>query len=83
MEPTVFSNVTDDMRIAQEEIFGPVQAILKFDDLDDVRFMMLIILGCVHAHRHLHTPKASMQMQRSHGGPCFKSFIFCMSIRGC
>ncbi|CAL1526967.1 unnamed protein product [Lymnaea stagnalis] len=34
--PTVFSNVTDDMRIAKEEIFGPVQQILKFKDLDDV-----------------------------------------------
>ena len=28
--PTVFSDVTDDMTIAQEEIFGPVQVILKF-----------------------------------------------------
>lgn len=36
VEPTVFSNVTDDFQIAQEEIFGPVQSILKFDDLDDV-----------------------------------------------
>lgn len=36
-EPTVFSDVTDDLRIAKEEIFGPVQSILKFDTLDDVR----------------------------------------------
>lgn len=36
VEPTVFSNVTDDMRIAKEEIFGPVQTILKFDTLDEV-----------------------------------------------
>eukprot|EP00794_Sanderia_malayensis_P009841 gene9841-10851_t len=34
--PTVFSDVTDDMRIAKEEIFGPVQQILKFKDIDDV-----------------------------------------------
>ena len=33
----MFSNVNDDMKIAQEEIFGPVQAILKFDDIDDVK----------------------------------------------
>ncbi|XAR50160.1 Aldehyde dehydrogenase (NAD(+)) [Bertholletia excelsa] len=36
VQPTVFSNVQDDMLIAKEEIFGPVQAILKFKDLDDV-----------------------------------------------
>jgi len=36
IEPTVFSNVTDDMRIAKEEIFGPVQQILKFTDTDEV-----------------------------------------------
>lgn len=34
--PTVFADVTDDMRIAQEEIFGPVMAIMKFTDVDDV-----------------------------------------------
>lgn len=36
IEPTVFSNVTDGMRIAREEIFGPVQQILKFKDVDEV-----------------------------------------------
>lgn len=36
LEPTVFSNVEDNMRIAREEIFGPVQQILKFRDTDDV-----------------------------------------------
>lgn len=36
VEPTVFSNVTDNMRIAKEEIFGPVQQILKFHDKEEV-----------------------------------------------
>ncbi|XP_012263551.1 aldehyde dehydrogenase 1A1 [Athalia rosae] len=35
-QPTVFSNVTDDMRIAKEEIFGPVQSIFKFNTLEEV-----------------------------------------------
>ncbi|XP_076249520.1 aldehyde dehydrogenase [Calliopsis andreniformis] len=34
--PTVFANVTDDMTIAREEIFGPVQQILKFNSLNEV-----------------------------------------------
>lgn len=36
IKPTVFSNVNDDMTIAQEEIFGPVQQIMKFKTLDEV-----------------------------------------------
>lgn len=36
IEPTVFSNVTDTMRIAKEEIFGPVQQILKFSSKEEV-----------------------------------------------
>ena len=30
IEPTIFSNVTDDMKIVQEEIFGPVLAVQTF-----------------------------------------------------
>ncbi len=33
--PTVFDNVSNDMRIAQEEIFGPVVSIIPFDDEDE------------------------------------------------
>ncbi|CAB4056789.1 ALDH [Lepeophtheirus salmonis] len=36
VEPTVFSSVKDDMRIAKEEIFGPVQSIFKFETLNEV-----------------------------------------------
>jgi len=34
--PTVFSEVSDDMTIAQEEIFGPVLAAMPFEDIDDL-----------------------------------------------
>ncbi|OCC23380.1 aldehyde dehydrogenase [Croceicoccus estronivorus] len=34
VEPTVFANVDNSMRIAQEEIFGPVLAIIPYDDDD-------------------------------------------------
>jgi aldehyde dehydrogenase (NAD+) len=36
LEPTIFGDVTNDMKIAQEEIFGPVLAALSFDDIDQV-----------------------------------------------
>lgn len=32
IQPTIFTNVTNDMRIAQEEIFGPVTAVLTWKD---------------------------------------------------
>jgi aldehyde dehydrogenase (NAD+) len=34
VKPTVFGNVTNDMTIAREEIFGPVLCVLGYDDLD-------------------------------------------------
>jgi len=36
LQPTVFVNVTDDMIIAREEIFGPVMSILDFQEEDEV-----------------------------------------------
>lgn len=36
IEPTIFGGVKNDMKIAQEEIFGPVLATLTFDDLEQV-----------------------------------------------
>jgi aldehyde dehydrogenase (NAD+) len=35
VSPTVFADVTEDMTIAQEEIFGPVLTILKYEDAED------------------------------------------------
>lgn len=36
VQPTVFADVHDDMRIAREEIFGPVVAAMPFDDINEV-----------------------------------------------
>ncbi|BCH26060.1 NAD/NADP-dependent betaine aldehyde dehydrogenase [Mesorhizobium sp. L-8-3] len=36
VEPTIFTGVTDGMRIAREEIFGPVMSVLTFAEEDEV-----------------------------------------------
>jgi aldehyde dehydrogenase (NAD+) len=35
VQPTVFANVDNRMRIAREEIFGPVLTVIAYDDVDD------------------------------------------------
>jgi aldehyde dehydrogenase (NAD+) len=35
VEPTIFSGVTSEMRVAQEEVFGPVLALIVAEDFDD------------------------------------------------
>ena len=35
VEPTIFTGVTNDMRIAQEEVFGPVLSVIPFDDEEE------------------------------------------------
>jgi aldehyde dehydrogenase (NAD+) len=35
VQPTVFADVRNDMRVAREEIFGPVLGVIAYDDVDD------------------------------------------------
>ena len=35
VRPTIFADATNDMKIAREEIFGPVGTVIAFDDVDD------------------------------------------------
>ena len=36
VQPTVFADVTDDMSIAREEVFGPLMSVLSFDNEEEV-----------------------------------------------
>ena len=36
VKPTIFTDVTEEMRIGKEEIFGPVMSIFKWTDEEDV-----------------------------------------------
>ena len=53
VKPTVFANVTPDMRIAREEIFGPVLSIMAYkDEADAIRIAndhMFGLAGYVHS----------------------------------
>ena len=42
IEPTIFEDVTDDMEIAKDEIFGPVMCLFKFKTDDEVLFRNFI-----------------------------------------
>lgn len=46
VEPTIFTGVTNDMKIAQEEVFGPVLAVIPFDTEEDaIRIANDIVFG--------------------------------------
>jgi acyl-CoA reductase-like NAD-dependent aldehyde dehydrogenase len=50
VEPTIFTDVTNDMRIAQEEVFGPVLSVIKFKDEDEaIRIGNDVIFGLAGA----------------------------------
>jgi aldehyde dehydrogenase (NAD+) len=36
IQPTLFTDVKDDMSIAKDEIFGPVMSVLRFKDVDEI-----------------------------------------------
>lgn len=49
MEPTLFDGVRQDMRIAREEIFGPVLGVIAYGDADDVLAMASDSIYGLHA----------------------------------
>jgi len=61
VEPTIFVDVNNQMRIAQEEVFGPVLAVIKFKDEDDalriandIRFGLAAGVWTQSLHRAMH-----------------------------
>jgi aldehyde dehydrogenase (NAD+) len=64
VEPTVFVDVTNDMRIAQEEVFGPVLSVIRFETdeeairlANDSRYGLAAAIWTSDMARALHMPK--------------------------
>jgi len=67
IEPTVFDEMTPDMRIAQEEIFGPVTGIIRTDDVDEaIRIANSVDYGlsaAIYTHDITNVFKAITQLE--------------------
>lgn len=44
-QPTIFEVTDNSAKIAQEEIFGPVQCVFKWDNMDEVRTAAAVLLS--------------------------------------
>ncbi|MEH0418337.1 aldehyde dehydrogenase family protein [Streptomyces sp. B21-083] len=69
VRPTIFADVTPDMSVAQEEIFGPVLSIMKYEDEDDaVRTANHSVYGLSGAVWSAETPEAVAFARRLNTG---------------
>lgn len=69
VQPTIFADVTADMTIAQEEIFGPVLVIMPYDDEDEaVRIANSTVYGLAGAVRSASDERAMRVARRLRTG---------------
>lgn len=78
MAPTIFSEVTTEMRLARDEVFGPVLGVLKFqDEADAVRIANATVYGLASAvwtsnlstaHRMIKAIRAGVVHVNTYGG---------------
>ena len=69
VQPTVFTGVNNKMRIAQEEVFGPVLSIIKFkDDEDAVRIANDVIYGLAAGVWTQNVKRATLMPRRIRAG---------------
>ncbi len=66
IEPTVFVDVPWDARVAQEEIFGPVTAVVKAEDMDDIvriaNSTMFGLTGAFYSERRENLERARREL---------------------
>ena len=72
IDPTVFTNVSPKMRIAQEEIFGPVTCVIPFSTLDEaVDIVNGVAYGLSSAIYTQNVNQAFYAMQELYTGICY------------
>ena len=72
IEPTVFTNVKPGMRVAQEEIFGPVTSVIPFSTLDEaIEIVNGVPYGLSSAIYTQDVNKAFHAMQELYTGICY------------
>ncbi|MCH8196423.1 MAG: aldehyde dehydrogenase family protein [Chloroflexi bacterium] len=84
LEPTIFANVKNDMRIAQEEIFGPVVSVIPYKDeeeairiANDTRYGLgasILTTDVAKAHRMARRLRAGTVTINGGGPPRFVPF---------
>jgi aldehyde dehydrogenase (NAD+) len=78
VEPTVFSQVDNGMRIAREEIFGPVASVIAFDTVDEaLRLANDTVYGLGGA---VWTTSVATMMKAMHGIKAGKMWINCYGL---
>lgn len=71
VEPTIFADVTSNMRIAREEIFGPVLSVIKATDFDDaIRIANDTVYGLASSIYTTDLAKAQKFVEESEVGLC-------------
>jgi len=70
--PTIFANVSNDMRIAREEIFGPVLAVMPYSDIDNALEIANDSKFGLSSAVYAATPEAAMAIgKRIRAGQCY------------
>ena len=71
IEPTIFTGVSNEMRIAQEEVFGPVLSVIPFEDeADAIRIGNDVAYGLAAAVWTKSLHRAMLLTEKLKAGPC-------------
>ena len=76
VEPTLFTGVQNKMRIAQEEIFGPIGAVLSFNDIDDA-IATVVWVNCFE-HGDMTQPWGGYKQS---GSGCLETLTHCTQTK--